>query len=134
MNLTVTDIKIVMRGIAESFGMTNIVFPEELPLGEISEERTIIATSKESMGKIWASCIVTMSVLVPDVSNGIANLSRIRAIEQKLLPEFREGVVGSTNGNDYSVTLQDISVEADVKLRCHYVCIKLMFDILNTKI
>lgn len=134
MNLTVTDIKIVMRGIAETLGLTNVVFPEEIPLGEISEERTVIATSKESMGKIWASCIVTMSVLVPDVGSGIANLSRIHSLEQSLLPEFREGMVGSRTGNDYSVTLQDISVEADAKLRCHYVCIKLMFEILNTKI
>lgn len=130
MKLTTSDIKLIcmqlVRGVcAECY------FPEDLPKGDITTDRAIIATSKNDIGKYWGKCIVTFSVIVPDVAPHIANLSKLSAYEKKVQNLFIDGIAGEHEGEGYLVELQSIGLDNASNIRCHFVNAKLMFNTLN---
>lgn len=130
MKLTTSDIKLIcmklVRGVcAECY------FPEDLPKGNITSDRAIIATSKNDIDKYWGKCIVTFSVLVPDVAPHIANMARISAYEKKVQNLFIDGIAGEYEGDDYLVELQSIGVDQASNIKCHFVNAKLIFNSLN---
>lgn len=132
MHLTTADIRRIMFRKLQAFGM-DVCYGEDLPEGELTEEHAAIATSGSEAGKIWADCIVTISLCVPDLTSGVAALSRLAELEAIALQEYGDGVVGEWNDDHYLITLQRHAIEADKQMRCHYVSLKLLFETLNVK-
>lgn len=121
-----------MYRMLQVFGMV-VCYGEDLPDGELTEERAAIATSSGEPGKIWDGCIVSVSLCVPDLTNGVASLSRLSELESDALRMFIDGITGEWNGDHYLITLQKHGIEADTQMRCHYVALKLLFETLNIK-
>lgn len=132
MHLTTTDIRRIMYRTLQVFGM-EVCYGEDLPEGELTEERAAIATSSGEPGKIWEDCMVTISLCVPDLASGVAALTRLDELEKAALQLFADGITGEWNGNHYLISLQKHGVEADKQIRCHYVSIKVLFETLNVK-
>lgn len=130
MRLDTTDIRKIIRGYIVQFGMP-VCYTEDLPDGELKEQRAVIATSSMDYGKIWASCIVTVSICVPDLQPNMADLTTLAKHEGKAVALFRDGIVGEYHGDSYSVSLKGNAIENDSSLRCHYVALKLVFETLN---
>lgn len=132
MHLTTADIRRIMRRTLLHFGM-EVCYGEDLPKGELAEERAAIAMSNAKPGKIWDDCIVTISLCVPDIESGVASLTRLAELETEALQMFTDGIVGEWNEDHYFITLKHHGIEADAQMRCHYVSLKLLFETLNIK-
>ena len=98
---------------------------------ELSSERVIIIAKSQSPEAIWKKGFVEVNLCVPDM-DGKANLIRLQELERKA-QEVLDDVVGEFDGSSYYYLIDQIGTEADTALKCHYVNVRLLFQVLNVK-
>ena len=98
---------------------------------ELSSERVIIIAKSQSPEAIWKKGFVEVNLCVPDM-DGKANLIRLQELERKA-QEILDDVVGEFDGSSYYYSIDQIGTEADTALKCHYVNVRLLFQVLNVK-
>lgn len=98
---------------------------------ELSSERVIVRTKSQSPETYWKKGFVEVNLCVPDM-DGDANLIRLQELERKA-QEVLDEVVGEYDGSNYYYLIDLIGIEADTELRCHYVNVRLLFQVLNVK-
>lgn len=98
---------------------------------ELSSERVIIIAKSQSPEAIWKKGFVEVNLCVPDM-DGKANLIRLQELERKA-QEVLDDVVGEFDGSSYYYSIDQIGTEADTALKCHYVNVRLLFQVLNVK-
>lgn len=98
---------------------------------KLSSERVIIRTKSQSPEAIWKKGFVEVNLCVPDM-DGDANLIRLQELERKA-QEVLDDVVGEYDGSNYYYLIDSIGIEADTELKCHYVNVRLLFQVLNVK-
>lgn len=130
--IVTTDIANILYKDCEAFGMEvyqsgNI--PDEDK--ELSSERVIIIAKSQSPEVIWKKGFVEVNLCVPDM-DGKANLIRLQELERKA-QEVLDDVVGEFDGSSYYYLIDQIRTEADTALKCHYVNVRLLFQVLNVK-
>lgn len=130
--IVTTDIANILYKDCKAFGMEvyqsgNI--PDEDK--ELSSERVIIIAKSQSPEAIWKKGFVEVNLCVPDM-DGKANLIRLQEIERKA-QEVLDDVVGEYDGSSYYYQIDQIGMEADTALKCHYVNVRLLFQVLNVK-
>ena len=130
--IVTTDIANILYKDCKAFGIEvyqagNI--PDEHK--ELSSERVIIRTKSQSPETYWKKGFVEVNLCVPDM-DGDANLIRLREFERKA-QEVLDEVVGEYDGSNYYYLIDSIGIEADTELRCHYVNVRLLFQVLNVK-
>lgn len=130
--IVTTDIANILYKDCKAFGMEvyqsgNI--PDEDK--ELSSERIIIIAKSQSPEAIWKKGFVEVNLCVPDM-DGKANLIRLQELERKA-QEILDDVVGEFDGSSYYYQIDQIGTEADTALKCHYVNVKLLFQVLNVK-
>lgn len=130
--IVTTDIANILYKDCKAFGMEvyqsgNI--PDEDK--ELSSERVIIIAKSQSPEAIWKKGFVEVNLCVPDM-DGKANLIRLQELERKA-QEVLGDVVGEFDGSSYYYLIDQIGTEADTALKCHYVNVRLLFQVLNVK-
>ena len=130
--IVTTDIANILYKDCKAFGIEvyqagNI--PDEHK--ELSSERVIIRTKSQSPEAIWKKGFVEVNLCVPDM-DGDANLIRLQELERKA-QEVLDEVVGEYDGSNYYYLIDSIGTEADTELRCHYVNVRILFQVLNVK-
>lgn len=130
--IVTTDIANILYKDCKAFGIEvyqagNI--PDEHK--ELSSERVIIRTKSQSPETYWKKGFVEVNLCVPDM-DGDANLIRLQELERKA-QEVLDEVVGEYDGSNYYYMIDSIGIEADTELRCHYVNVRLLFQVLNVK-
>lgn len=130
--IVTTDIANILYKDCKAFGMEvyqsgNI--PDEDK--ELSSERVIIIAKSQSPEAIWKKGFVEVNLCVPDM-DGKANLIRLQELERKA-QEVLDDVVGEFDGSSYYYSIDQIGTEADTALKCHYVNVRLLFQVLNVK-
>lgn len=130
--IVTTDIANILYKDCKAFGMEvyqsgNI--PDEDK--ELSSERVIIIAKSQSPEAIWKKGFVEVNLCVPDM-DGKANLIRLQELERKA-QEILDDVVGEFDGSSYYYSIDQIGTEADTALKCHYVNVRLLFQVLNVK-
>lgn len=130
--IVTTDIANILYKDCEAFGMEvyqsgNI--PDENK--KLSSERVIIIAKSQSPEAIWKKGFVEVNLCVPDM-DGKANLIRLQELERKA-QEVLDEVVGEYDGSNYYYLIDSIGIEADTELRCHYVNVRILFQVLNVK-
>ena len=130
--IVTTDIANILYKDCKAFGIEvyqagNI--PDEYK--ELSSERVIIRTKSQSPETIWKKGFVEVNLCVPDM-DGDANLVRLQELERKA-QEVLDEVVGEYDGSNYYYLIDSIGIEADAELRCHYVNVRILFQVLNVK-
>ena len=98
---------------------------------ELSSERVIIIAKSQSPEAIWKKGFVEVNLCVPDM-DGKANLIRLQELERKA-QEILDDVVGEFDGSSYYYSIDQIGTEADTALKCHYVNVRILFQVLNVK-
>ena len=96
---------------------------------ELSSERVIIRTKTQSPETYWKKGFVEVNLCVPDLG-GKANLIRLQELERKV-QEVLDDVVGEYDGSSYYYSIDSIGTEADTALKCHYVNVRILFEVLN---
>lgn len=130
--IVTTDIANILYKDCKAFGMEvyqsgNI--PDEDK--ELSSERVIIIAKSQSPEAIWKKGFVEVNLCVPDME-GKANLIRLQELERKAQGVL-DDIVGEFDGSSYYYSIDQIGTEADTALKCHYVNVRLLFQVLNVK-
>ena len=130
--IVTTDIANILYKDCKAFGIEvyqagNI--PDEHK--ELSSERVIIRTKSQSPETYWKKGFVEVNLCVPDM-DGDANLIRLQELERKA-QEVLDEVVDEYDGSNYYYLIDTIGIEADTELRCHYVNVRILFQVLNVK-
>ena len=130
--IVTTDIANILYKDCKAFGIEvyqagNI--PDENK--KLSSERVIIIAKSQSPEAIWKKGFVEVNLCVPDM-DGKANLIRLQELERKA-QEILDDVVGEFDGSSYYYSIDQIGTEADTALKCHYVNVRLLFQVLNVK-
>ena len=103
------DIETILVRDLKPFGIPTYK-KDAIPEGEVTEERITVIPKEPKPGTYWIKGFVEVNFCVPDI-NGMANKSRLTELERQ----------ASTHQ------------ERDVPLKCHFVNVKIMFEILNVR-
>ena len=130
--IVTTDIANILYRDCKSFEI-DIVPSGETLMDELKSERIVIHTKKQQPGKYWKKSFAEVNLCVPDLSENEANTIRLNELERETNKQFN-GVVSSYNGTTYRYSIESISIEADTALKCHYVNVRILFEVLNVKL
>lgn len=103
-----------------------------IPKGEIAEERVVILPKSQTPSNYWRKCFVEVNLCVPDIGEGQANLWRLNELEKAAFDAL-DDKVGEYEGYSYRYSVSSIGIEQDGNMKCHYVNVRLLFEVLNVK-
>lgn len=130
--ITIGDIETILFEDLKSFGITTYkkgVIPE----GKVTEERIVILPKTLKTGTYWKKDFIEVNFCVPDINvNTVSMANTIRLTELERLAESLESV-GSFDNTAYRYSVYETGREKDSELECHYVNVRLLFEILNVK-
>lgn len=129
--IVTTDIANILYRDCQTFGIDIVPHGKKLT-GELKSERIVIHSKKQQPGTYWKKSFVEVNLCVPDLKRGEANTIRLNELE-KQAQELFDGVTGRYDEVSYFYSVDSIGTEENTDLRCHYVNIRLLFEVLNVK-
>ena len=132
--IATTDIGGIMYGECKGFGIADVYHDGNIPESDkaITAERITIHPKSQRPETYWKKGFVEVNLCVPDFKNGKANLIRLQELEREVAAKFgRTDIVGEYDGTPYRYSVDTIGVEEDKNLRCHYVNVRLLFEVYN---
>lgn len=129
--IVTTDIADILYRDCKALGIGIVPFGKTLT-GELTEERITIHVKGQTPEKIWEKCFVEVNLCVPDLGVNIAHTLRLKALERTAKKKFKS-VTGTFDGTRYLYEVDTINIEADTALKCHFVNVRLLFNVLNVK-
>lgn len=127
--ITTTDIANILYRDCESFEI-EIVPQGRTITGALKAERLVIHSKKQQPGRIWKKSFVEINLCVPDLQHNEANTIRLNELE-RIANKQLNNVVGYYDGTSYQYSIETIGMEQDSDLKCHYVNIRILFEVLN---
>ena len=127
--IVTTDIGNILYRDCKAFGIDMIPDGETLT-GELKYERIVIHVKKQQLGTYWKKSFVEVNLCVPDLSENEANTIRLNELEREAMKRF-DDVVSTYDGTTYRYSIDSIGTEADTAFKCHYVNIRILFEVLN---
>ena len=124
--IVTTDIGNILYRDCKAFGI-GIVPAGETLTGELTSERIVIHTKKQQ-----PKSFAEVNLCVPNLSENEANTIRLNELERKAGKLF-DDVVSTYDGMTYRYSIDSIGTEADTALKCHYVNVRILFNVLNVK-
>ena len=115
----------------KAFGI-DIVPNGETLTGELKSERIVIHAKKQQPGTYWKKSFAEINLCVPDLEHNSAYSIRLNELEREANKLF-DDVVSTYNGTRYHYSIESIGTEADTALKCHYVNVRILFEVLNVK-
>ena len=128
--ITTADIGDIIYRDCGVFGIDDIRREWHIPRGEVLSEKIVIIPKTQSADTYWKKGFVEVNLCVPDLRGSAANLVRMAELERKAV-EAMDGVTGIYDGTPYYYYIDSTGTEADTALKCHFVNVKLMFQVLN---
>lgn len=128
--IVTTDIANIIYRDCGVFGIGEMYQDGNILDDEINAERIVIHSKRQTPGRFWKKCFVEVNLCVPDLEDGIANLVRLNELE-RMANGMR--AVSGYDGSTYRYSIDSIGVERWPKAKCHYVNIRILFEILNVR-
>lgn len=129
--ITTTDIGNILYKDCKAFGI-EAYQKGNIPAGEVTTERVIIRTKSQTPGTYWKKGFVEVNICVPDIESDTANLIRLGELERQSQSILND-TVGTYDGTTYRYSIDSIGTEADTALKCHFVNVRILFEVLNVK-
>lgn len=130
--IVTTDIGNILYRDCKAFGIGMVPSWDELK-DEVTSEKTVIITKRQQPGKYWKKGFVEVNLCVPDLDGlGTANSIRLGELERQAM-KILDDVVSTYDGTTYRYSIDSIGTEADTALKCHYVNVRILFEVLNVK-
>ena len=130
--IVTTDIGNILYRDCKAFGI-DLVPDGETLTGELKSERIVIHTKKQQPGKYWKKSFAEVNLCVPNLSENEANTIRLNELERKA-GKLLDDVVSTYDGTTYRYSIESIGTEADTALKCHYVNVRILFEVINVKL
>ena len=100
---------------------------------KLKKEAAVIFTSTPlSPDTYWERAYVHVNICVPDYL-GYVNTERLNEVERLANVWIRDGMTGEYDGSIYRISKDSSGIERDDALRCSYVNLVLLFEILNVR-
>lgn len=137
--IVTTDIGNILYRDCKSFGIDEVYQKGNIPPipsdadYQLKTERIDIHPKSQSPEIYWKKGFVEVNLCVPDLSLNTANLIRLSELERQAMATLN-GVCGKYNGTTYHYSIESIGTEADTALKCHYVNVRILFQVLNVKL
>ena len=129
--IVTTDIGNILYRDCETFGI-DIVPNGETLTGELRSERIVIHAKKQQPGTFWKKSFAEVNLCVPDIGLNSANSIRLNELERQANYLFDS--VSTYDGTTYRYSIESIGTEADTALKCHFVNVRVLFEVLNVKL
>lgn len=129
--IVTTDIGNILYRDCKTFGIDTVPSGKTLT-GELKSERVVIHTKKQQLGTYWKKSFTEVNLCVPDLSENEANTIRLNELEREANKLF-DDTVSTYDGTTYRYSINSIGTEADTALKCHYVNVRILFEVLNVK-
>ncbi|WP_106832234.1 hypothetical protein [Parabacteroides pacaensis] len=100
-----------------------------IPEGKVLAERITVVPKEPKPGTYWRKGFAEVNFSVPNV-DGMANTKRLTELERQA-SGLRS--VSSFDGSTYRYSVYSTSQEEDTPLECHFVNVKIMFEVLNVR-
>lgn len=128
--ITTSDIVDILYATCARYGVP-VYRKGAIPDGIVTEERVVVIPKDQSSDTYWKKCFVEVNICVPDIEEGVANLSRLQEMERRAQMLF-DGIAGEHDSDAYMFTIESLSgVNRDDSMKCHYVNVRLLFQVLN---
>lgn len=129
--ITSTDIANILYRDCKSFGIE--IVPQGRTLtGGLKGERIVIHVKNQQPDKIWKKSFVEINLCVPGLAPNDANTIRLNELERIANSRFND-VVGDYDNTSYHYSIESTGMEKDERLKCHYVNVRILFEVLNVK-
>lgn len=129
--IVTTDIGNILYRDCKTFGI-DIVPNGETLTGELRSERIVIHAKKQQPGTYWKKSFAEVNLCVPDIGLNSANSIRLNELERQANCLFDS--VSTYDGTTYRYSIESIGTEADTALKCHFVNVRVLFEVLNVKL
>ena len=129
--ITTTYIANILYRDCQPFGIGIVPHGKKLA-GALKSEKIVIHAKKQQPGKYWKQSFAEVNLCVPDPGEDEADTIRLNALERQAVELF-DGVVSTYDGTRYRYSIESIGTEADTALKCHYVNVRILFNVLNVK-
>jgi hypothetical protein len=121
------------KALMGEFGIKEIYQHPNEPIGEVKTERIVIhAPSSDTPETTWDKSFANVNLVVPD-KNGKKDITRLQKL-QRIAKANLDDIFGRFDGTGYSYEIASCGTEQDVDLKCNYVNVKILFNVLNTKL
>lgn len=128
--ITTSDIGSIIINDCKSFGLPVYRFGN-IPKGEVKAERIVVYVKSLTPDTFWESVFVNVNFCVPD-KQGKAVLGRLGELEKTARKKL-DSSTGMYDNTKYTYSVSSSGIEEDTALKCHYVNIRLKFDVLNVR-
>lgn len=128
--ITTADIVDILYGVCAPFEI-DIFRKGYIPNGEVTKDRIVILPKDQTTETYWRKCFVDANICVPDISDGVADIGRLQELERQARGVF-VGAAGEFDDSYYAYSIESINgINKDDSLKCHYVNVRLLFEVLN---
>lgn len=139
--ITTSDIATILYKDCKAFGITNIYKAPNIPIGDkddpnepkVTTERITIHVKKETLDKIWRKSFVEVNLVVPNLRDGKANLSRTTELD-RMAHDILDDVYGVFDGSKYIYSVCSTETIEEAGIKCNYVNVRVLFQVLNVKL
>lgn len=128
--ITQGDIAKILYIDCQVFGLP-VYQRDNTPKGKVTKERVVVFPKSGSVQRFWEKCYVEVNFCVPDIK-GQANLIRMDELEREAVKVLNR-VSGTFDNTRYRYSKDSTSREEDTELGCHFVNVRLLFEILNVE-
>lgn len=129
--IVTTDIANILYRDCQTFGISIVPHGKKLT-GPMKSERIVIHAKKQQPETYWKKSFVEVNLCVPDLKEGEANTIRLNELE-KQAQSILDDVTGRYDGTTYHYSIDTIGTEEDTALKCNYVNVRILFEVLNVK-
>lgn len=129
--IVTTDIANILYRDCQTLGISIVPHGKKLT-GPMKSERIVIHAKKQQPETYWKKSFVEVNFCVPDLKEGEANTIRLNELE-KQAQSILDDVTGRYDGTTYHYSIDTIGTEEDTALKCHYVNVRILFEVLNVK-
>ena len=98
---------------------------------KLTRETIVILVKKQSSEKYWKKTFADINFCIPDMREDIENTTRLGELE-KLANLHLDNVTSQFKETRYRYGIESVGIEADTALKCHYVNLRILFEVLNT--
>jgi hypothetical protein len=107
-----------------------------IPQGSLKAERIVIVPDETVTGRYWSRNFTEVNFCVPDLMiNGVfmADRQRLKVLSREAVRFFEDWEPGVYDGSTYMYSMSSVGTERDAEIVCHFVNVKLLFNVLNVK-
>lgn len=130
--IATTDIQTILYKDVQKLGIKKVYKNGVIPEGDVKSERVAIIVNSVEPGTYWKAGFVHVNICVPYLDRkGTAYLTRLNVLER-----LASKVLHSTStydGTAYTYDVDTTRIEEDRDLKCFYVNVRILFQVLNVK-